>query len=312
MKTTALLAAGAALLTMTAAPVQAQDGPRVFERDGSWTLDAGEDSCRLARSFSDGESSVALALERNRLGNGARLILVGEALRTFRTAEQIGYRYLPASEAHDQRTAMFIRSETPDGQTYLNLGTILLGPNPFTAPPAMVPGREEGAMVLAPYDRTAEGEFAAGVTGIALNEGMLQPLRIETGSLGGAVEALQACTDDLLLSWGLDWEAHRGMSAPVEPIGPAYEWIPGNAVGFGDFAAFGGSRNPFRVMVDAEGKPTSCHVHWPSLSDSKNEAICKGIMENGRFHPALDANGQPMASYWMVDYFLGLARPFGR
>jgi hypothetical protein len=37
--------------------------------------------------------------------------------------------------------------------------------------------------------------------------------------------------------------------------------------------------------------------------------VCDAIMRNGKFLPALDATGQPMASYWMVDYFLGLAGP---
>ncbi len=316
------LAASAAILAASTGPVLAQEAPRVFERDGPWALDAGEDSCRLARSFTDGESTLALAMERNRADNMVRLVLVSDAIRTFRTADQIGYSYLPAN---DQRSAMFVRSETADGQAYFNLGNIFIGPDPFAAfaagpgggpgaggPPPGGGAGDMPAMVIPPYDREAEQEFAATIRGIALNEGLLQPIRIEIGSLGGAIEALQACTDDLLRSWGLDWEAHQTMTRRAAPVGPAYEWIPRGTVGFQDFGKFGGASNPFRVMVDASGQPTSCHVHWPTLEARQNDAICEAIMENGEFTPALDADGEPMASYWMTDFFPALSRPFGR
>ena len=102
------------------------------------------------------------------------------------------------------------------------------------------------------------------------------------------------------------------MTKRAAPIGPAYEWIPRGTVGFQDFGKLGGASSPFGVMVDAAGKPTSCHVHWPTLEARQNEAVCEAIMENGEFTPALDANGEAMASYWTTDYFPALSRPFGR
>jgi len=309
----ASLLACAAMLTVTAPPAAAQDGPQVFTRTGTWVLDAGEESCQLARVFTNGTDQVSLALERNRADNVARMVLVGNAIRTYRAAAEVGYRFLPAG---DQRTARYIRSETPEGQAYFNFGSVFIGPNPFAGPPVAAPGAPPAAppaeFVVPPYDRAAELEFAAGITAIEFNDGLFAPIRLETGSLRGAMEALQACTDDLLLTWGIDWEKHRAMTRRVAPADPAFEWIPAGVVGFEDFAAFGGARNPFRVMVGADGKPTACHAHWVSLNPRQNERICAGIMQNGNFTPALDAAGEPMASYWMVDYMLGLARPFGR
>lgn len=319
-----------AAMTLTSAPVAAQDGPRVFTRDGSWVLDAGEESCQLMRVFTNGNDQISLALERNKAENQVRMILVGNAIRTFRRAEEISYRLLPAN---DQRSARYISSQTPDRQSYYNFGMVTMGANPFGGmgaggppgvggpppgaggpPPGAGPGGPGGPGAFAPpmYDRAAELEFAGGITAIEFTEGLLNPIRLETGSLRGAMEALQACTDDLLLSWGLDWEKHQTMTRRAAPAGPAFEWIPTGVVGFQDFAAFGGARNPFRVMVGADGKPTSCQAQWVSLDARKNERICEGIMQNGNFLPALDAAGEPMASYWMVDYMFGLNRPFGR
>lgn len=308
-----------AAMTVTSAPVAAQDGPRVFTREGSWVMDAGDESCQLMRVFTNGDDQISLALERNKAENQVRMILVGNAIRTFRRAEEIGYRLLPVN---DQRTARYISSQTPDGQNYYNFGMVIMGTNPFAAmgaggpPPGAGPGGPPpggpGAFAPPMYDRAAELEFAAGINAIEFNEGLLNPVRLETGSLRGAMEALQACTDDLLLSWGLDWEKHQTMTRRAAPAGPAFEWIPAGVVGFQDFAAFGGARNPFRVMVGADGKPTACQAHWVSLDARKNEQVCQGIMQNGNFLPALDAAGEPMASYWMVDYMFGLNRPFGR
>ena len=293
----ALSAMAAVLLAM---PATAQDtAPRVFTRTGQWALDMGTESCRIARAFTNGTEQVSLALERNRADNQVRLIVVGNALHPFRNADELGYAFMPGN---DQRSARYVKSETPDGQAYYNLGTAFIGPNPFTAPPP--------ADFAAPYNRAAELEFASSVTAIALNDGLMEPIRLETGSLRGAITALQACTDDLLRTWGLDWERHQTMTRRAMPTGPAFEWVPSGVVGFQDFAAFGGAQNPFRVMVSAEGRPTSCTAHWVSLDARQNERICAGIMENGSFTPALDAAGAPMASYWMVDYMSGLSRPF--
>lgn len=299
------LAAMATMFAAAVAPLQAQaqsqEGPRVFTRTGQWQLEAADEECRIARVFTNGDQQIALALERNRADAMVRLVLVTDALSFFRTAEQLGYRFDPAG---DQRSARYIQADMGSGQMYYNLGAVLMAapPAPGTPPPA--PGTPQPL-----YDRAAEQQFAAGITAIEFNQGLTQPVRLETGSLRAAITALQACTDDLLRTWGLDWEKHQTMTRRATPDGQASDWLPTGTIGFGDFASFGGSRNPFRVLVSAEGRPTACTALWISLSEDKNQRVCNAIMEHGRFLPALDAAGQPMASYWMVDYFFGLAPP---
>ena len=302
---------------LTATPVLAQDGaPRSFTMDGNWALDVGDDYCRLAANFANGDDVIAFALEKNRAENFARLVLVGEAIRPYRGAQGLGYSYLPD---HAERNAQILRSETGDGRPYFNLGNVVFGPDPFanmgegSGGPAMAAAGDDAAgFVIPTYDREAELAFAATVNGIELTTGLRDPIRIETGSLRAPVQALQACADDLLLVWGLDYEAHKSMTRRAAPSEPAYEWLSGNTFGFQDFPLLAGGNNVVRVMVNAEGKPTDCAVHWPTLAERKNAAICEGIMENGDFEPALDANGNAMASYWMVDPIFNLTRPFGR
>jgi hypothetical protein len=101
------------------------------------------------------------------------------------------------------------------------------------------------------------------------------------------------------------------MTRPAQPSTPANGWLPNGTIGFADFAKLGGASNQIRVMVSADGKPTKCAVHWASLEQKTNDAICKAIMDKAQFFPALDASGQPMASYWTVQPFF-LMPPFGK
>ena len=78
-------------------------------------------------------------------------------------------------------------------------------------------------------------------------------------------------------------------------------------------------RTAARVALDAEswmtplnpsGKPTACHVHWPTLDQLVNDRICKTLLSKGKFQPAKDPAGQPMASYWVGNpQFLGPPMP---
>jgi len=68
-----------------------------------------------------------------------------------------------------------------------------------------------------PYDRAAEQETARGINGLALADGLTDPVRFETGSLRAPIATLQACADDLLKVWGLDPEKHKTMTTSAIP-----------------------------------------------------------------------------------------------
>ncbi len=38
---------------------------------------------------------------------------------------------------------------------------------------------------------------------------------------------------------------------------------------------------------------------WATLDAPTNDKICKSLMANAKFTPAKDADGQPMAGYWV-------------
>src|SRR5690606_7015651 len=295
MKRWFLASADAGLLA--AQPAQAQD-PAVFQPAGGWTADYGDDYCRLIRTFSDGKDEVSLALERTQPGAPVRILLVGNGIKTFRGADQIGYSLLPSGASAKTR---YVRSETAEKAQFLSFEPI------FLATPTFDPGTPPP-----PYDREAEQTTARGITTLALTEGLTSPVRIEMGSLRAPIAALQACTDDLLQVWGLDVEKHRTMTSAVVLNPDPNGVLPQGTIPFSEFGKFGGGANEVRVLVSAEGKPTSCAIYSPSLSPSLNERICSLVMEKATFQPAKDADGHAMASYWMGSpMFLGPPFPGG-
>lgn len=286
--------AAAALLATSPVPAFAQDTQQ-FKPSGPWALDYGEDYCRLMRTFEDGSSELAVAFERIQPGPFMRMVLVSDGIRMFRGADTIGWRFTPADT---DRKAMFTRSETPDGKQYINLGPTMLAP---IAPPA-----GDAPPAPPPYDRAKEQATAKELTGFVLEAGLTNPIRVETEPLDAPIGALQACTDDLLKTWGLDPAKHATGFVPAIPEGGGVGWLPAGTIPFSDFAKLAGGSNQVRLMIDASGKPTACHVHWPTLDQPVNDRICKILLDKGKFEPAKDPGGQPMASYWVGDpVFLG-------
>ena len=294
----------AAAAMVIAPAAQAQD-EAVFRPAGTWTADYGDDYCRLIRDFSDGTRTMSLALERLQPGDQVRLIVVGDGMRPFRGSEQIAYQFFPSGGSGKAR---YVRSETSDGKQFVSFDPVTLAPMPAFAPPA--PGTPPAPPP--PYNRAAEQETARAVTGFVLTEGLISPVRVETGSLRAPVEALQVCADDLLGVWGLDAEKHKTMTAPAM-LNPSPDGVlPQGTVPFGEFGKLGGGANQVRLLIGADGKVTGCAIYSPSLSQTLNEKICTLAKERASFQPAKDAAGQAMASVWMGSpMFLGPPFPGG-
>jgi len=278
MKRIHSLIAAAAIVAAPAA--QAQDAPIVFRPSGNWTADYGDDYCRLIRTFTDGTREMSLALERLQPGGLVRLIVVGEGMRPFRGADQITAQFLPSGTS---AKLGYARAETTDGKSFVSFDPVILTAPPAAGPPPM-------------YSREREQEAARGITGFLLTEGLISPVRVETGSLGAAVGALQACADDLLTVWGLDADKHKTMTA-----GPILNFTPSGVLpqGMVPFSKLGGGANQVRLLIGADGKVTACTIYTPSLNQSLNDRICSLARKRASFQPAKDAGGQPMASVWI-------------
>lgn len=316
--------AASALVLGAGAPATAQEAT-VYKPAGQWALDYGDDYCRLMRTFSDGQNELSLAFERIQPGPMMRMILVGDGIRTYRSASELGWNFAPA--AGEERKARYAQSETADGKGYFNLGSVSVMPMPGFGPasaqvrrdfsrvpsPAPESSGSEGPRVPPAYDRQAEQAAAKPLNAIQLGSGLLRPVRIETGSLEAPVGALQACADDLVKTWGVDPAKLADKGVPAIPEGGGVGWLPQGTIPFDQFGKLAGESNQVRLLVDAGGKPTSCHIHWPTLGDSLNKRICSTLMDKAKFVPAKDSEGNAMPGYWIGSpMFLGPPMPGGR
>jgi len=291
-----------ATAVLVAAPAQAaaQDNARHFKPTGKWSLDYGDDYCRLARTFSDGKDDLALAIERIEPGQLMRMILISNGIKMYRSADEIGWHFTPTDA---ERKARYTKSETADGKQYFNLGLFSL--TPFV-PPA--PGTPPAPP--APYSREKEQEAAKGMNGFVLDEGLTNPVQVDADRLDAPIAALQACADDLAKTWGLDAAKLKTQTSAAIPEGGGVGLLPQGIVAFADFPKLSGGSNQVRLMIDASGKPTSCTIHWATLEQATNDRICKTLMADTKFTPAKDAGGQPMAGYYIASP-TSLLPPFG-
>lgn len=294
-KSIATCLAACSVVAVGIAPAAAQE-ITVFKPSGQWTLDYGEDYCRLMRPFSDGKNELALAFERAQPGPFMRMVMVTDGIRAFRRADEFGWNFAPGQ---GERKARYAQSKTADGKDYYNFGPVTVAMLPAGPPPS--------------YDRAKERADAKPFNAIEVGNGLLSPIRVETGSLEAPMGALQACADDLAKTWGIDPAKLADNSVPAIPEGGGVGWLPQGTVPFTEFGKLAGGANQVRLLVDPAGKPTSCHIQWPTLSDSINKKICNTLMDKAKFAPAKDPEGNAMAGFWFGSpMFMGPPPPGGR
>ena len=137
--------------------------------------------------------------------------------------------------------------------------------------------------------------------GLLIERAFNKTLFLRTGSLRSSMEAMRTCLDDLYLQWGIDVEAHRTLSRPAIPLDYArivreiQETYPTSML-------MGGNQGSLRVRLDvaADGKPTGCHMQVQYNRDAFERVACEKLMRYAQFAPALDKDGRPIASFYLV------------
>lgn len=280
--------------------------PAEFLPTSDWVIDFGDDYCRLSRSFSDGEHELLMALERLQPGYPSRLILVGDGLRPFRSTETVGYRFAPSTT---RQTGSLLQARTAEGDAFYDLGLTSLLPEGLAPPVNLF--ADEGVLTAPDYDAARERELAATIDHLVISEGLYRPVNLHTGNLQEPISALQQCALDLVDHWGLDGARHAQASRAVHPEGFVSDWLPQVSLRPAQWATLRSDRSGVRVLVNEAGAPTSCEVQGAASGEDPSHTICDALLENGQFQPALDADGEPMRSYWMVDRALLLATANG-
>lgn len=284
------------LLAALASPgVGAAKEPLRLKPSSKWNVHYADDSCRMGRSFGEGDQKIVLLIDRYQPGDALRLSFVGKPTHTRQNDGTVMVRFGPAEvEQEVEFYPGLLANKTP---TLIIRETMRIAPR---SPEEMA--ASEAALKAKQYDFvwsriTPEQEAAA--TYIEVKRAIRQPFILETGSLGAPLAALEKCTDELLDHWGIDVAKHAALSRPLTPKSNPGEWMKSRDYPLPMLLSGKRAIVQFRLNVDPAGKPTACHIQQSTRPKAFDDAVCKAIMRNAEFEPALDAGGSPIASYWL-------------
>lgn len=281
------IAAVALLAAQTAASVAPPVEPSAILRPSSdWYVDYGDDYCRLARQFGADEHKSVFYLEAYEPSSAFSLVVAGPDFIVL-PHQPVTVHFGPGGvERTYEGPPKILMGEFKDG--------VMLNHTPLFEPrkaDAKAPPEPDDSITIDPAK-------AKVIEWLDVRRGKKPPIRVALGQMGGPIEALNKCTDELLTHWGIDLAAHRNRAEAPKPIGNPGAWISTDDYPSG--LADAGSQGIvfFRLAVDAKGKVSGCHIQRNTGSDAFEHAVCDLFAKRARFKPALDKQGKPMASYW--------------
>jgi TonB family protein len=298
----ALLIALCVGLVLPSASAQARETRRL-PSSSKWVVNYADDSCRLLRTFGEGDREVIVIFDQFEPGDWFKLTFLGKSVKPRNSLRPIGavLRFGP-NELKSEVTGMPATTGT--------LPTFIVDTSQRMVP--MTEAEQNAAksanrqnLPFDPAPVAADREKA--VTWLELNKVLQFDLMLETGRMDRPLAALRDCSWNTVKSWGLDVDQQKGLTRRPFPTRNPATWFrssdyPENMLRGG----YEGIVN-FRVMVDEHGKATSCHIQASTRPKEFDDLVCRSVMKRAEFKPALDAKGKPIPSYWRqtVDYRMG-------
>lgn len=248
-----------------------------LEPASSWQVDNAPNLCRLSRDYAAGEERITLRLEQFRPGAGVQAVLITD--RVVRKESLAPFRIRLGATAPFRTPAFPL--VLPDGRRAMLMTFELVKPSEtseHTWP-------DEKALTA--IDKM---EFSAPVMGT---------LVFQTRTLVRAMAEMRTCAVNMVREWGFDPVQQASLSRQPKPSGSTQRWLQ-----WDDFKRLGPAPGQldhliFRLDVDATGKPVTCHIVRSYSDPAFAQRSCELLMQRARFSPALDAAGQPVASYWL-------------
>ena len=281
------------------------DNLRRLEGASPWHLSYAEDSCRIVRQFGGEDEQITLILDRYAPGDRFYLVLAGHPLRHARPDRGALVRF---GDYEAEQRVPFERASLGDLPAMVFSSSMKIGPpverddhEADDGEDAVEERAERAADRIAP-ERYRNARY------IWFNTRGMTPTRLESGPMENLFSSFDACLDELLNHWGIDVEAHRSLKYAPLPISNPARWLdsgdyPRTALRRGEQALV-----HFRLSVDAEGQPTDCHIQRSTQGTGFAEAACIALIENARFLPAQDAEGNLIASYYVSSVFFTMQR----
>ena len=292
-----VMAALGALATISVSATAKE--PLRLAPSSKWHVNYSADSCRLARSFGKDKEEVVLVLDQFEPGSAAYMTLTGAPIGVRSDFRKAVILFAPGEPEQEREFEVGkMESGLP---ALIILGSVIVGGNDAAREAAReeILRQREKREYLSALLPDVDSARNATVTSLEIRVRGKQAVLLETESMGAPMKALAACTDDLLRGWKVDVEAHRDLTrSPTPKSNPGY-WMTSSDYPTAMLMRGQQGLVYFRLLVDAAGKPSSCHIQQSTRPAEFDDAVCKALMRRAQFEPALDAAGKPIASYYL-------------
>lgn len=262
--------------------------PIVLAPSSNWHLDYAEQSCRLARTFGDAENRSLAYFTQHGPSDAFEMTFSGEPLKRFSANRDVITQFGPIGGEWE------IRPFKGDMDGF--------GPALIYSGVNLEEDTEEAdadfAEILTSFP-AIDVERAQGMDYVEISQ-RNHKVRFGTGPLDQAFAALNACSEDLLASWGLNVEQHRSLTRMVVWTN-SDKIVPQILRDYPAKALRSGEQGIVRalLLVDEKGEVEDCRLDNATTAKALPAQACKALQE-AIFEPALDSQGQPMRSFYLT------------
>lgn len=284
----------AILATTGAMPAAAQDDLVILEPATNWNLDYGEDRCRLARLFASGEDKTVFWIEQTGPDASFSWLSAGGIVKRLGSVRNVSVAFGSFPEYELSAHAALELEGFGDALSGKGYEKQKL---PADNDTIQLQDKREPILDTAAGAQIEHIDF--------VRKGRL--VRLATGNMKDAFAALNACSADLYVHWGLD-AAELGASAEgAKPKNMQHvarkiqAYYPSKAEGRGESAIM-----KLRILVGIDGKVDKCILIKETKAENFDDYACEVISEDAEFEPATDAQGNPVRSIYSfsVRYFV--------
>ena len=260
-----------------------------------WNIDYADESCALARRFTDGERDVWFELRGVAPVDRVRLTVGTDRLGTTQDDPHISI--YPGREPLTP-PARFIEGQGDIANAFVttvSLNSFRIRGNP---PAAEGPQRDDDEELR--VDRPA-------VAGVQIAGAFDETVVLQTGAMEAALNALDACMADLVSTWGIDHAALADVAIRPSPR-DREEWEPMVQRHYPRTGHRPSRNTSFSIvlLIDPEGRVARC-VSPNALGDEDFlQVACAALSQYATFDPARTMDGRPTYGFWSTGMVYGV------
>lgn len=247
---------------------------------GEWKMREYADKCRISRSFGEQEENrTTLWIDQGGTEPNYNVTLIGRPLRnSYGNAVRVQF----GEEKESLRS--YIRAKSSKGRPVLTMYGVAL------APPEI--NRDTDTEI-----EELNSERLKAITTLRLSESITEPLELDLGPMAAPLSFLRGCSQQLYITLA---RAQSSKSGKAQPPVMRNQSIIGRLIRYPAHLARAQMEGAvdYRLTINAKGKPTNCNIRASNRPQLFDDTVCLGLMKNGKFNPALDAEGQPIPSYY--------------